>query len=165
MRVHGFKFLNSKKQDDCGDLSDEPDDCPEFKCTPGQYQCADGGDCIHPAQLCDGKNDCLLGTDEKNCDEHTCFSNQFKCEGNGTVQSICIPQANQCDGKENVNPRILSSFDGYFKKLNLKQETLTALCDKMSKTVPRTAARSLSSNVTMESASRLSGFAMVRNLS
>ncbi|KAB7505771.1 hypothetical protein Anas_07532 [Armadillidium nasatum] len=63
-----MEVSNSFSFDDCGDHSDEPDDCPTFNCTPGQFQCANGN-CIHPSQICDSKNQCKDGSDEKDCDK------------------------------------------------------------------------------------------------
>lgn len=54
-------------QDDCGDGSDEPPDCPTYSCTPGQFQCQNGN-CIHPSQICDNQDHCKDGSDEPNCD-------------------------------------------------------------------------------------------------
>jgi len=88
-------------QKDCEPNSEESEDeplsCPPFNCTPGHVQ-FEGGVCLHPTLLCDGKNNTKNGEDEKDCDDHTCFSSHFKCQGNGTVQSMCIPSHKRCDG-------------------------------------------------------------------
>uniref|UniRef100_A0A6A7FMH6 Prolow-density lipoprotein receptor-related protein 1-like n=4 Tax=Hirondellea gigas TaxID=1518452 RepID=A0A6A7FMH6_9CRUS len=84
-------------QDDCGDGSDEEDDCPPFLCELGQLQC-DNSTCLHPALICDGVHQCEDGADETNCDVYMCMSNQFKCPASGGKESMCIDKSKMCDG-------------------------------------------------------------------
>ncbi|XP_042220954.1 prolow-density lipoprotein receptor-related protein 1-like isoform X2 [Homarus americanus] len=83
-------------QDDCGDKSDEPPDCREYTCTPGQFQC-NNTNCIHPSLICDNQDHCKDGSDEPNCDEYHCVLSQFKCPAYNGSRAFCIAGSRQCD--------------------------------------------------------------------
>ena len=84
-------------QDDCGDDSDEPEDCPPFICRPGQFQCANSH-CIFPMHICDQNDDCGDNSDEVNCNDYDCYGKQFKCPGNETTPGFCLPDERKCNG-------------------------------------------------------------------
>ena len=69
---------------------------------PFSLQCKNASnhqDCISPTQICDGKPQCKDGSDEHNCQAHTCLESQFKC----TNPPMCIPASQKCDMKANCN--------------------------------------------------------------
>lgn len=49
-----------------GDNSDEQG-CGVYKCPPNTWICPNSGHCIPDSKLCDGKEDCADGADEKTC--------------------------------------------------------------------------------------------------
>jgi hypothetical protein len=96
------KWFKCDGEVDCALGEDEPQDCPPFKCQPGQVQFEDSPNrtvCLPPIALCDGKKDTKTGDDEKDCENHTCMGTQFKCPGQGlNGTSICIPIDKRCNG-------------------------------------------------------------------
>lgn len=87
-------------QNDCGDNSDEPIDCPQYHCSsPGLFQCQNASsnlDCIAPTQICDGTRQCTDNSDESGCRSHTCMDSQFKCWN----PLKCIPLSQRCNGNK-----------------------------------------------------------------
>ena len=86
--------------DDCGDKSDEPENCVYTKCTTDQFECKNKK-CIPKTWLCNGINDCHDGEDESdglcvhNMTTSKCTDGRFECE-NG----ICIEADLLCNGND-----------------------------------------------------------------
>ncbi|KAB0361653.1 hypothetical protein FD754_005809 [Muntiacus muntjak] len=78
--------------DDCGDGSDEPDDCHKKTCGPHEFQCKNNN-CIPDHWRCDSQNDCSDNSDEENCKPQTCTLKDFLC-ANGD----CVSSRFWCDG-------------------------------------------------------------------
>lgn len=49
-----------------------PEPFPPVRCSPGQVPCEVLG-CVEQGQLCDSREDCLDGSDERHCGEQGAF--------------------------------------------------------------------------------------------
>lgn len=88
-------FWKCDGQSDCESNEDEPDKCPPFLCTPGEFQCdhenKTNATCLAPTAICDGTKQCADGRDEENCDLFGCFiESQFQCEKTENSSAYCI---------------------------------------------------------------------------
>lgn len=128
-------YWKCDKQDDCGDNSDEPDDCPEFACESGQFQC-DNNKCISPSSICDGIDQCGDSSDEKDCDDYECFNSQFKCSRSGNHSAFCLDGHKRCDakldchnGEDEIGCNVTACADHQFKCGSGKCITKVWACD------------------------------------
>lgn len=48
-----------------------------LECEDGSFACRDKSRCVKRSSVCDGKNDCLDGSDEKYCKKPRFFKNHF----------------------------------------------------------------------------------------
>ena len=69
-------------------LSCKPNACPYI-----ETACVPGSECGEVSWRCDGREDCIDGSDEQNCTLE-CNTSQFKC----LSDKLCLPLAKQCDG-------------------------------------------------------------------
>ncbi|KAF6725887.1 Low-density lipoprotein receptor-related protein 2 [Oryzias melastigma] len=66
----------------------------------GSRPCDDGKECVLYSHVCDGEEDCLDGSDEKECQE-TCKQGEFQCAHG----KMCIPESEVCDGRPQCQDR------------------------------------------------------------
>ncbi|XP_072013062.1 uncharacterized protein [Amphiura filiformis] len=75
--------------------------CPSYEhceagpCTWAEFQC-DNGVCVPITDVCDGHNDCIDFSDERNCNGSTCYPHEYECEFPSYRK--CIDNEEVCDG-------------------------------------------------------------------
>ena len=60
--------------------------CNAARCSPGEFQCRDEGNCIPQDWTCDGHSDCTDGSDETVCNV-TCSEEEFQCDNSDCIQA------------------------------------------------------------------------------
>ncbi|KAG8509659.1 Low-density lipoprotein receptor-related protein 2 [Galemys pyrenaicus] len=69
---------------------------PPLLCSRSSVFCRNGKECVSREKLCDGEQDCLDGSDEKNCSQFCNRPGVFQClDGNK-----CIEEKYHCDGAQ-----------------------------------------------------------------
>lgn len=65
-------------------------------CSPEEFHCAKHQPkCIPSTEVCDGRNDCIDGSDEVNCTASACPSYKYPCAS----RNQCIYKSWVCDGE------------------------------------------------------------------
>ena len=88
---------------------------PGYTCSDGEFHC-DNGKCIKSSLTCNGDNNCVDGSDERNCQ---CLTVQFKCEGSGkciSTRQVCDDVMDCQDGSDESNcGKSVTWFQTHFK--------------------------------------------------
>ncbi|KAK3804178.1 hypothetical protein RRG08_023541 [Elysia crispata] len=82
-------------RNDCGDASDETDDCLYRTCSGHEFACTNQL-CVAQQWVCDGTDDCGDGSDEIDCKMSACHPDEWACPHTGR----CIPLSSVCDGEK-----------------------------------------------------------------
>ncbi|XP_054166072.1 uncharacterized protein LOC128963584 [Oppia nitens] len=86
-----YEFDQLGYQIGCRDVS-HLRDCETYECPPDYVKCTDSY-CIPPRYICNGKWDCVGGSDEVGCARYIC-PGQYKCAN----ESSCVLLHQLCDG-------------------------------------------------------------------
>jgi hypothetical protein len=113
-----FTFVYSKflVLQDCGDSSDESN-CADYKCPPEMWPCPNSGHCIPEQKLCDGKNDCPAGEDEKSC----CKLNSFNIKKFFLAHNLCSSLGCQAGCRPSPHGGLCTCPQGYQLDQHLKR--------------------------------------------